>query len=98
VMNAIDAVAEEAQGTRWVRVATAHGAGVVRIDVSDSGPGVPEAARRTLFRPFTKSAKSVGMGLGLAICADIVRAHRGTIELVDLPDTGACFRVTLPAA
>lgn len=98
VMNAIDAVAEQPAGSRWVKVATAQSGQVTRIEVSDSGPGVPEAARRTLFRPFTKSAKSVGMGLGLAICADIVRAHRGTIELVDIPTQGACFRVELPAA
>lgn len=71
------------------------------IEIEDTGPGVPAAARPRLFSPFVNSTRPGGSGLGLAIAADLVHAHGGTIEL--MPDTeddggkiGATFRVSLP--
>lgn len=73
--------------------------GVIVVEVSDSGPGVPETARKRLFEPFKATARPGGAGLGLAIAADLVRAHGGTIALMPPePGQGATFRVTLPAA
>ncbi|SNY90355.1 Signal transduction histidine kinase [Cohaesibacter sp. ES.047] len=65
------------------------------IEVSDTGPGVPEIARETLFKPFQGSVRKGGTGLGLAISAEIVRAHGGTIRLLDR-SPGAHFEIRLP--
>lgn len=67
---------------------------VVTIGLSDTGPGVPARARDNLFRPFQGGVRAGGTGLGLAICAELIRAHGGTIELVgDGP--GATFVITI---
>lgn len=65
------------------------------IEVSDTGPGVPERAKEALFKPFQGSVRSGGTGLGLAITAELVRAHGGTIRLLDRAP-GAHFEVRLP--
>ena len=68
---------------------------VALIEVSDTGPGVPEKARERLFQAFQSVARKGGSGLGLAIAAELVQAHGGQIELVS-NEGGATFRVTLP--
>ena len=69
----------------------------VAIDVTDTGPGVPDQARERLFRAFQGSTRAGGTGLGLAIAADLVRAQGGSIELLPRqPGGGASFRVTIP--
>ena len=68
---------------------------VTIIEVSDSGPGVPERAREHLFEAFQSSAGRGGTGLGLAIAAELVRAHGGQIRLVD-SNIGATFRIEIP--
>jgi signal transduction histidine kinase len=80
---------------RRIRLAARRTAGEVQIDVSDSGPGVPEQARAHLFEAFQGSARSGGTGLGLAIVAELTRAHGGTVALVD-GGPGTTFRVTIP--
>lgn len=66
------------------------------IEITDDGPGLPEAARARLFEPFTGSAKAGGNGLGLATGRDIARAHGGDLSLVETGPHGARFRLTLP--
>ncbi len=68
--------------------------GRVELQVGDTGPGVPAAARAHLFEPFF-TTRPEGTGLGLALCREIVVQHGGTIEFE--PGPGAVFRVTLPA-
>ena len=74
----------------------------LRLEVIDSGPGVPEEQRALLFQDFTQLAPSSadpteGAGLGLAISAGIVRAMGGTIGYQPGPNgIGACFHVDLP--
>ncbi len=70
--------------------------GVVTIRICDTGPGVPERARKALFQPFRGSARPGGTGLGLAIAAEITHAHGGEIRLVDHTSAGAVFELTLP--
>jgi signal transduction histidine kinase len=94
-MNAIQAVAEN-DGRREVRVHTLNGETTLVLEVSDNGPGMPEDMRERLFQPFTTSNKTSGMGLGLAITADLVKLHHGQIILVEGNDVGTTFRVTLP--
>ena len=66
------------------------------IDIQDTGPGVPEQARAHLFEPFKGSLKPGGSGLGIAIAAEIARAHGGHLELAASNETGSTFRFTLP--
>ena len=67
----------------------------VRIDIVDRGAGVPEQVRDNLFDPFF-STKNDGMGMGLAICQTIVKAHSGRLSFANNPDRGTTFSVWLP--
>ncbi|PCJ70401.1 MAG: histidine kinase [Rhodobiaceae bacterium] len=69
----------------------------VTIDLRDTGPGIPDIARERLFQPFGGSTRQGGTGLGLAISADLVRAHGGTLELVETGEQGTLFRVHIPS-
>jgi signal transduction histidine kinase len=70
----------------------------VTLDVSDTGPGLPDTVREQLFRPFTNGNKPGGTGLGLAIARDIARSHGGDIELVESNSSGTRFRLEFPHA
>ena len=65
------------------------------IEVSDTGPGVPAMAQKTLFKAFQGSVRKGGTGLGLAISAELIRSHGGTIRLLDRAP-GAHFQIRLP--
>jgi signal transduction histidine kinase len=73
----------------------ARKADAVEIRFHDTGPGIPEEARESIFVPFY-TTKEKGTGLGLAICQRIVKAHAGTIGVRSPPDGGAEFLVSLP--
>jgi signal transduction histidine kinase len=96
--NAMQAL--ETRGARdpardQIRITGRREGSVAVIEVSDTGPGVPEKAQAHLFQAFQGSARSGGTGLGLAIAAELVRAHGGDIRLV--PGTiGATFSVSIP--
>lgn len=68
----------------------------VVIEVSDAGPGLPETALANLFTPFKGGARRGGAGLGLAIAAELIRAHGGALELVSSTTEGSVFRLRLP--
>ena len=76
----------------------------VLVSVSDSGPGVPEEHKRKIFEKFHqvrhgKKMTGQGVGLGLAICTTIIKAHRGLIWVEDNPNGGSVFSFVLqPAA
>lgn len=74
----------------------AAGPGCVRVDVVDSGVGVPEPIRDRLFEPFVSHGKLGGTGLGLAIAKALVEAHGGRIGLETASAPGADFFVELP--
>jgi two-component system nitrogen regulation sensor histidine kinase NtrY len=78
-------------------VETRHdsGDGVVRLTISDNGPGIPLADRDKLFMPYY-STKRRGSGLGLAIVRRIIAEHGGNIEAADNTPTGTVFTVELP--
>jgi signal transduction histidine kinase len=69
--------------------------GSVALRIIDNGPGVPERARANLFQAFRGSVTPGGTGLGLAVAAELVRLHGGTIAL-EPSATGAVFAVMLP--
>lgn len=72
----------------------AGAATVARIEIVDSGPGVPVEVRESLFDPFV-TTKARGTGLGLAISQHIIEEHRGTIRC-DFLERGTRFSIELP--
>lgn len=65
---------------------------LVQIDVTDNGPGIPEALQHDIFLPFF-TTKPKGTGVGLSLARQIVLAHGGSIEAGDAPAGGARFRI-----
>ena len=82
-------------GRDQVRITGRREGAVAVIEVSDTGPGLSERARAHLFEAFQGSTRTGSVGLGLAIVAELVRAHGGEIRLVE-GTIGATFRVTIP--
>ncbi|NJN84994.1 MAG: ATP-binding protein, partial [Caldilineaceae bacterium] len=70
------------------------------LRVGDNGPGIPEAELAQIFEPFrrgqTQRRFPQGMGLGLTIARDLVAAHGGEIQVVNLPEQGVQFTARLP--
>ncbi|MCL6620846.1 MAG: GAF domain-containing protein [Syntrophobacterales bacterium] len=69
--------------------------GWVRVEVVDTGRGIPPEDMEKLFQPFF-TTKPKGSGLGLAICQRIMQAHQGEITLTSTPGQGTRVRLTLP--
>jgi signal transduction histidine kinase len=76
--------------------------GEVRIQVIDTGPGIPEKLIPKIFQPFfttkgtARKGEAKGTGLGLAICKEIIEHHQGRIEVQSDVGKGACFSIYLP--
>jgi two-component system nitrogen regulation sensor histidine kinase NtrY len=103
VDNAVEALGGAAAGARpdgarpTILLATQHDAvnGVVRITVSDNGPGIPPEDREKLFLPYY-STKRRGSGLGLAIVRRIIAEHGGAIDVTEGVPSGTIFTIELP--
>lgn len=95
IQNAVDAVSDNGGG--WVRVTTRVRDGQIRLLVEDNGPGITADNLQRIFTPFfSTKAGGEGMGLGLAICHQVVLAHGGLISVDSEPGQGARFDVRLP--
>jgi two-component system sensor histidine kinase GlrK len=75
--------------------------GFALVTVADAGPGVPDDEKSRIFERFHQSSNGRsrpggGVGLGLAICKEIVRAHDGRIWVSDVPTGGSLFSFLLP--
>ncbi|MDD3118343.1 MAG: ATP-binding protein [Victivallales bacterium] len=90
--NAVEAIPRRSGGQITITAAAAHGQ--IQLTVADNGPGIPVARKKRIFEPFY-TAKTGGIGLGLALCLRIVEAHDGTIEEVGTPGGGAQMQITL---
>jgi two-component system sensor histidine kinase PilS (NtrC family) len=103
VLNAVQAARGPIRITVSVATVTAaeipHGTNLehaVRLQVRDTGPGIPEEIRERLFEPFV-SGRPGGSGLGLAIVQRAVEAHRGLVLVESGPGAGTIFTIFLPA-
>jgi len=87
-------------GGKEVSVAVRAEDGAAVLDVADRGPGIPAAEAERLKQPFTRlevaRSDKGGAGLGLAIVERVVRAHRGSFELLAREGGGLIARIRLP--
>ena len=84
--------------------ASAEETGQVKIQVIDTGAGIPASLLGKIFEPFfttkdaTKKGEAKGSGLGLHICREIIEHHQGRIEVTSEVGRGTTFSIYLPAA
>ncbi|MFO0676167.1 MAG: PAS domain S-box protein [Polyangiaceae bacterium] len=98
VVNAAQAMSERRDRPHELHVATRTGEhGECVVVVRDTGAGIPEDLRKTIFDPFvTTKPPGVGTGLGLSICRDILTSLGGSISVESTLDVGTTFTVVLP--
>jgi len=94
VRNAREAMEGRDEPPRlWVSVARVGAQAEARV--TDNGPGIAPENLQSIFQPFV-STKGKGMGLGLAICREIVEGHGGRLDVESTLGRGTTFMVTLP--
>lgn len=94
IKNAIEVMTEK--GRICIRTdVTAEN--MARIDVEDTGPGIPKDVLDKLFTPFF-TTKARGTGLGLAVTKKVIERHKGKVEIISEVNKGTCFRLYLPLA
>src|SRR5208283_2662188 len=91
VLNGIQAIS----GTGQVRIGLGEDTGFVRVQVADTGRGIPAEALPRIFKPFF-TTRSEGTGLGLSLANSIVQSHGGRIEVSSTPGKGTLFNIWLP--
>ncbi len=95
LMNGAEAM--KGMGTLTVSTEVACGGELVRVRITDTGPGIPEARLGRLFDPFfTTKEVGKGVGLGLSISYGIIQKHLGSIAVADTGPHGTTFVVELP--
>ena len=93
--QALTHIPADAQRAITIRTVTA-GEERVRLEVADTGPGIPPEIQEKIFDPFfTTKPEGSGTGLGLSICYGIVHDHGGRIHVQSVPGAGATFVVEL---
>jgi two-component system sensor histidine kinase HydH len=91
IANALDAMSQGGQLTlRWQQLQ-----GQAELTLSDTGTGIPQETRHSIFRPFF-STKSGGLGIGLALVKRMVAQWQGTIELLPVLPHGTSVVIRLP--
>lgn len=96
INNAIDAM-ENRGGELTISTHFEFEQGVIVIEVSDNGPGIPEANLSRIFEPFfTTKPVGKGTGLGLSICYGIIQKMGGQIDVKSVIDSGTTFYIRLP--
>ena len=83
-------------GNETLNIRTTFSENCIFIDISDNGPGIPEADIEHIFDPFYTNKKTMGMGVGLSISHGIVQEHGGTIRAKNLPNGGTMFNISFP--
>jgi signal transduction histidine kinase len=99
--NACDAMmAAGGDRPKAIRIAARETvAGVLRVEIADTGPGIPPEARDHVFEPFfTTKPEGRGTGLGLPVCRQIVEEHGGRLDFVTEVNRGTTFWFELPVA
>jgi two-component system sensor histidine kinase HydH len=90
-LNALQAMAPGGRLT----IRSASREGNLRVEISDTGKGIPSDQLAQIFDPYFTS-KSTGTGLGLAVVHKIIEAHGGKIRVKSLPGQGTTFTLIVP--
>lgn len=93
IQNAIQAMPDG--GKLNVKSFYLSSASLIRITVSDTGPGIPPEYAKNIFKPFF-TTKHGGMGLGLSISKKIVEDHHGSLNLIHHDERGCLFQIFFP--
>ena len=93
LLNAVEAI--NSQGTITIRSELDPEKTRVKIEIADTGCGIPPDNINQIFEPFF-STKKKGTGLGLSVSYGIVRNHQGRILASSRPGKGSCFTIELP--
>jgi signal transduction histidine kinase len=94
-INAVQSMGNEG-GNLSVKIAPDDASSAVRIEVADTGSGIPEDNLKKIFEPYF-STKETGTGLGLAIVQKVIEVHNGSIEAVSTIGEGTTFIIKLPS-
>jgi two-component system NtrC family sensor kinase len=87
------------QPTGQIRLVTERAAHLVRVTISDNGPGISRENLSKIFDPFfTTKPVGQGTGLGLSLCYGIIKEHGGSLHADSKPGAGATFTIEFPAA
>jgi signal transduction histidine kinase len=92
IKNGIEVMPEH--GKVYVRSEVVDG-NMVRIDVEDTGPGIPKETLEKIFAPFF-TTKARGTGLGLAVVKKVADRHKGKVEVTSVVGQGTCFKIYIP--
>jgi signal transduction histidine kinase len=97
ILNIVLNAAEAMGGRGEIDISTSvdRKTGIVRLSVSDNGPGVPDEVKSRIFEPFF-TTKATGTGLGLSIAYGIVERHGGEISINSVQGKGTTVCVNLP--
>ena len=96
IQNSVDAMTDAKLEGGSIRISTsALEFDEIEIDVTDSGPGIPEAIQRRIFDLYF-TTKAQGTGIGLSLVHRIVQEHGGTISVESAAGSGTTFRIRLP--
>ena len=99
LINLLENAAKYAGASAQIGVDATVDDGTLRLNVWDTGPGIPAGQELAIFEKFARGNKESaipGVGLGLAICQAIIDVHGGSISAENRPEGGARFCVTLP--
>lgn len=101
VFNPVENAIRYSRPDTAVRVSTCEEGGRVVLRIADSGPGIPEQFKESIFQPFfrvdsSRSREYGGVGLGLSLVWEIVALHGGTVEVEKSSGDGTVMRVELP--
>ena len=97
VGNAVDAHGENPQDG-WVEIRTQYNerAGMLRIEVVDNGPGIPDEILKKICTPFFSTKGSKGTGLGLAVVQKVAEENGGALDIASEVGKGTTFSMRLP--
>jgi nitrogen-specific signal transduction histidine kinase len=87
--------ARKTEGAREVNVSIATSEKMITLTITDSGPGVAEHIRDSLFDPFVSDGKHSGTGLGLTLANSVAKEHGGAVTLLSTQPGETIFRLSL---